>query len=292
MSDNTKGVDAAPTVPVNGVPGAKEASGAATIPAHSPGPWTLKGEGYGIPFKLKPGKLPPGLYHPLDTPPIGPDNDDFQGGVGMIQIVRYSDSPVGPYDELLIIPGRYFVPGGKYKGKTQLRATRFYVSQRETTYNGRKNWNIPKQLARFEFSHPPATPTGKIPKQLKVRVYPWDSGPDATPFFSCTLSPSRLLPGVPTNSKWLPFTLYLVQPPVGHGEGKGEDLLLYESDRWCGIPLATTGRRTRYMSAKVDPAPEEEKRNGTHWPAIDTWGFGLWLEGATLLFPVAEEFNV
>ena len=56
----------------------------------------------------------------------------------MIQIVRYSDTPVGPYDELLIIPGSYTVPGGTQKGKTQLRATRFYVSQRETTYNGRK----------------------------------------------------------------------------------------------------------------------------------------------------------
>ena len=56
----------------------------------------------------------------------------------MIQIVRYHDTPVGPYDELLIIPGSYAVPGGKFKGKTQLRATRFYVSQRETTYNGRK----------------------------------------------------------------------------------------------------------------------------------------------------------
>jgi hypothetical protein len=155
-----------------------------------------------------------------------------------------------------------------------------------------KNWNIPKQLARFEFSHPPATQTGKIPKQLTVKVYPWGSGPDAVPFFACTLSPSRLLPGVPTNSKWLPFTPYLLQPPVGHGKGKGEDPLLYESDRWCGIPLATTGRRARYMSAKVDPAPEEEKKNGTHWPAIDTWSFGIWLEGATLLFPVAEEFKL
>jgi hypothetical protein len=46
------------------------------------------------------------------------------------------------------------------------------------------------------------------------------------------------------------------------------------------------------MSAKVDPAPEEEKMNGTRWPAIDTWNFGLWLEDATLLFPVAEEFRL
>ena len=155
-----------------------------------------------------------------------------------------------------------------------------------------QNWNIPKQLARFEFSHPPATQTGKIPKELKVKVFPWGSGPDATPFFSCTLSPSRLLPGIPTNSKWLPLTPALVQPPVGHGKGRGEDPLLYESDHWCEIPLATKGRRARYMSAKLDPAPEEEKKYGTHWPAIDTWSFGIWLEGATLLFPVAITFKL
>lgn len=57
-------------------------------------------------------------------------------------------------------------------------------------------------------------------------------------------------------------------------QGQGEDPLLY------------------YMSAKVDPAPEEEKKYGTHWPAIDTWSFGIWLEGATLLFLVAEEFKL
>lgn len=31
------------------------------------------------PLRLKPGKLLPGLYRPLDAPPEGPGNDDFQG---------------------------------------------------------------------------------------------------------------------------------------------------------------------------------------------------------------------
>jgi hypothetical protein len=86
MFDETKAVNAAPAMLLNGVPETKDASGAAKIPADSPAPWTLKGEGYGIPFKLKPGKLPPGLYHPLDTPPGGPENDDFQGGSTALHI--------------------------------------------------------------------------------------------------------------------------------------------------------------------------------------------------------------
>merc|ERR1711862_127612 len=102
---------------VNSSSGTQEKDSTVALPADSPAPWTLKCEAYGLPFKLKPGQLPPGLYHPLDTPPEGPGNDDFQGGVGMIQIVRYHDTPVGPYDELLIIPGSYAVPGGKFKGK-------------------------------------------------------------------------------------------------------------------------------------------------------------------------------
>ena len=50
-----------------------------SLPTDSPAPWKLKCEAYAIPFRLKPGKLPPGLYHPLDTPPEGPGNDDFKG---------------------------------------------------------------------------------------------------------------------------------------------------------------------------------------------------------------------
>jgi hypothetical protein len=97
---------------------------------------------------------------------------------------------------------------------------------------------------------------------------------------------------VPTDSKWLPLKPYLVQPPVGHGKGKGEDPLLYETDRWCGVPLAASGRRARFMRAKVHEPPEEEKKYGTHWPAIKTWSFGVWLEDATLIFPVSDEFKV
>ncbi|KIW06817.1 uncharacterized protein PV09_02497 [Verruconis gallopava] len=277
------------------------------MPADSPAPWTLKCEAYGIPFRLNPKELPPGLYHDLDTPPLGKGNDDFRGGyvkeresdkvntdilLCMIQIVRYHSTPVGPYDELLIIPGYYGVPGGKYKGRKQLRATRFYVSQRETTYNGRKNWNIPKQLARFEFSAPPASETNKVPKELQVKVFPYGSDSKTPPFFSCTLSPLQILPGLPATTKLLPKKPYLVQPPVGQGKGKGEDPLLYETDRWCGIPITSSSRRMRLMKVKIDEPPEEERKNGTHWPVVKTWSFGLWLEDVTLEFPVAEEFRL
>ena len=54
----------------------------------------------------------------------------------MIQIVRYTDTPVGPYDELVLIPGNFLAPGGKDKGKARMRISRIYVSQTKTCYNG------------------------------------------------------------------------------------------------------------------------------------------------------------
>jgi hypothetical protein len=57
----------------------------------------------------------------------------FNGGLGMMQIVRYHDSPVGPYDELILVPGYFQVPGTK---REMVRVTRIYVSQKDTCWNG------------------------------------------------------------------------------------------------------------------------------------------------------------
>jgi hypothetical protein len=64
---------------------------------------------------------------------------DFKGGLGMIQIVRYQGGPVGAYDELLVVPGYFSVPGTKDRRgreKEMLRITRIYVSQKDTCWNG------------------------------------------------------------------------------------------------------------------------------------------------------------
>ena len=76
---------------VNSSSGTQEKDSTVALPADSPAPWTLKCEAYGLPFKLKPGQLPPGLYHPLDTPPEGPGNDDFQGVRAAQQILANLD---------------------------------------------------------------------------------------------------------------------------------------------------------------------------------------------------------
>ena len=62
-------------------------------------------------------------------------------------IVDYKSSDAGPYSELLFIPGKLHINGGRWH-----RITKIYVSTMDSVLNGRKNWAIPKELADFKFS--------------------------------------------------------------------------------------------------------------------------------------------
>ncbi len=62
----------------------------------------------------------------------------------MAQIIRYSDTPVGTYDELALLPGYFNGVGPEGKKRKDLRVTGIWVSQEATLMNGRRNWNIPK----------------------------------------------------------------------------------------------------------------------------------------------------
>jgi hypothetical protein len=109
-----------------------------TIPS-APSPWlNLPVSTYMLPFISKPPLLDH-AYAPLEASSSFASSESsgaFQGGLGMLQIVRYHDSPVGPYDELLIVPGYFDVPGKKSKGG-MVRVTRIYVSTKESVWNGK-----------------------------------------------------------------------------------------------------------------------------------------------------------
>ena len=70
----------------------------------------------------------------------------------MVQLIRYTESPVGPYDELVLVPGyfEYEIETKDEHGKTKLekrknlQCTKVFVSQNKTCWNGRKsNISIP-----------------------------------------------------------------------------------------------------------------------------------------------------
>jgi hypothetical protein len=111
----------------------------------APAPWTLKGTIYLFMIYIS-GKhaaiLSSGknfLYSPLEANSSFLDSKPV-GGLGMVQVIRYSESPVGPYDELIIVPGNFEHPfaheAASEKAKN-LRVTRIYVSQEKTCWNGR-----------------------------------------------------------------------------------------------------------------------------------------------------------
>jgi hypothetical protein len=55
----------------------------------------------------------------------------------MVKIIRYIESPVGPYDELVLVPGEFeYEHSGK---KSNLKVSRIYDSQEQTCYDGRES---------------------------------------------------------------------------------------------------------------------------------------------------------
>ena len=104
-------------------------------------PWNLKGRGYVIIYKFNKDfvkdncSLPPFL------------NYRFKGGFGAIMIMDYFESNVGPYQELLFIPGKFI-----YNNKKYYSITKIYVSSMESVVNGKENWGMPKQFANFNFN--------------------------------------------------------------------------------------------------------------------------------------------
>lgn len=105
----------------------------------APAPWSLTGKGYVILFKLDPAFVKAEGFVPEALA------DSFTGGIGTVMYVDYSSSDVGPYRELLFIPGMF-----SFDGKKHFSITKIYVSTMASVINGQNNWGIPKELADFE----------------------------------------------------------------------------------------------------------------------------------------------
>lgn len=105
----------------------------------APPPWELQGDGYILLYKF-PAVL--GGSAGFVDPALQPH---FRGGVGAVMFVDYGETPVGPYHELLFIPGFF-----DWHGQLFPSISKIYVSTQASIVNGRENWRIPKDEARFE----------------------------------------------------------------------------------------------------------------------------------------------
>lgn len=104
-----------------------------------PAPWELQASGYLFVLKLAREQLDVGSFAPpsLRSARTGP--------FAYAMFVDYAQTPVGPYRELLFIPGAF-----RYPDRTCFTITKIYVSSQASVVNGRRNWGIPKELAEFE----------------------------------------------------------------------------------------------------------------------------------------------
>lgn len=103
-------------------------------------PWKLAGKGYIFLFNFKKDFVLNNCFIDQDL------RDKFISGFGAVMIVDYRSSNVGPYSELLIIPGKF-----KNKNKVKYTISKIYVSSYDSVYSGRHNWAIPKEYAEFKF---------------------------------------------------------------------------------------------------------------------------------------------
>ncbi len=137
----------------------------------APPPWKCTCTAYVLAFYNPASSgLPKNIaFAPLETNPTSFGSDQgackYTGGLCFAQIIRYSDTPVGSYDELAILPGYFETAVAGQKKSTDMRITGIWVSQKDSLLNGerfsptewsksiewrliasagRRNWNIPK----------------------------------------------------------------------------------------------------------------------------------------------------
>ncbi|KAK7691486.1 hypothetical protein QCA50_004885 [Cerrena zonata] len=259
--------------------------------ADAPAPWHCSGEAFWFfgHISSKKGSYPPSsAFNDAEAASSFSDakaSGEYHGGLTSLMLVRYKDTPVGPYDELIWIPGAFSVPQTSMK---KLRITRIYVSAKESVYNGRKNWNIPKTVAHFEFTPNPKATSPDVLPYSKITVSS-PSDPEH-PFFAINITPSRFLskPWLPYDSSWTPLDTYLVQPPLPESPKWREDALI-GTNRWWGIDPLMKGKAAVIWG---EGGLEGDKYgDNVGIPDLNPWKMGLWLKDFMLDFPTGEEIG-
>ena len=149
-------------------------------------PWTLTGKGYILVYKFNRSFAEENTSIPDFL------KERFSGGFGSVMIVDYQSSNVGPYCELLFIPGRF-----QFRNKKFYSISKIYVSTMESVVNGVLNWGIPKEYAKFQFEM-----VDRSVERIAVNS-------DRVDIADFLLKSSRI--SFPINTRLLPFRFELIQ---------------------------------------------------------------------------------
>ena len=110
-------------------------------------PWQLTGEGFIFIYKFSRKFINENGF--LEDFQL----ENFTGGIGTVMCVNYTTSNVGPYLELLFIPGMINLKKLDLENiKSGFTISKIYVSSQASVDNGINNWGIPKELADFQWN--------------------------------------------------------------------------------------------------------------------------------------------
>jgi hypothetical protein len=110
----------------------------------APAPWQLRGDAWIFLLSMPKEIVRDGSFTPAAL------RGREAGGFSTAMVVSYTASNVGPYQEILWIPG--FFHFGERKRPS---ITRIFVSTWESVVNGQRNWGIPKDRADFRITAEP-----------------------------------------------------------------------------------------------------------------------------------------
>ena len=106
----------------------------------APAPWLLTGRAFVAALSL-----PADLRHAQGG--AAPELGEPVRGPALVMLVDYQRSDVGPYQELLFMPGPYRFPDGRRRWSIG----RIYVSSQASADNGNRNWGLDKKVAAFDW---------------------------------------------------------------------------------------------------------------------------------------------
>jgi hypothetical protein len=197
-----------------------------------PAPWKLKGKGYIVLFKFSKDEIAADKF-------LGDFfKQNFAGGFASLMIVEYQDSNAGPYNEILLIPGKF-----RYKSKKKNTISKIFVNTTESVENGIRNWAIPKELADIKFRN-----TSKLTENISAHL-------DGKEIFSAEFRKYRL--PFPIHTAFLPFPLVQFMNGkafftkfTGKGIGFPAKLLNINSDKDYFPDLSS---KKIIIAIKIDP---------------------------------------
>ncbi|KAF5389620.1 hypothetical protein D9757_004131 [Collybiopsis confluens] len=200
----------------------------------------------------------------------------FLGGPGMVMLVQYAETPVGPYDELMWIAGKFSMAelASEKKKINGNRITRIYVSTKESTANGRRNWNIPKQVAKFNYTHE-ADGSWDLAVSLRQKI---STKPISHSSIFLRIR-FQFLPPIPKGPPGYP-------PEVIESECTDDG----QEPKWAS--LVPDIRGSMYIATFKPKVAVKEGKNaiadGISFPAMDPWRLAVVMEDVRINFGEAE----